>query len=174
MTPQDLPLSYWLLVLGVLAASVLWGAFLGPWLRVVDGDEHLGNANAHNGMFQACIRREVAADQFWLGIVAQEVYEFRYKWARLHFPIVFSAGLRQELELRGHAVECAAYELFDNRPWSQVQDYMMREAHALQGYPQFVGCGTTQLVAEMKARMGLARAWVAKNEAYLRRQAAKR
>lgn len=156
-----LPFAAW----AILAPFAL---LLGPVVQI--RQEPSGSTNAQNNPFRVWI----AAPQFfrresWLGVLGQEVYEFRYKWTRLHLTY-FVTRLREEMELRGHAVECAiaaseGRNLHDYE-WDEAQSLVSpQSSYARKG--MFKGMSAPEVMDELIARRPLARAWVAKHRAYL-------
>lgn len=109
--------------------------------------------NAHNDLFAVELWKNPGA--CWSAIMAQEIFECRYKWRRF----LFFAD-RREMELLGHAVEArVARELgYD------LDQYEKDEAAAMvQGYSAFAGLTVQEVQAQLLARRGEALRWVSDN-----------
>ena len=156
-----LPLTAW----AILAPIAL---LLGPVVQI--RSEPSGSTNAQNNFYRVWI----AAPQFfrresWLGVLGQEIYEWRYKWTRLHLTY-FVTRLREEMELRGHAVECAiaaseghsrdAYE------WNESAS-LIAPASSYAAKGMFRQRSLEQMKVALEDRRPLAREWVAKHREYL-------
>jgi hypothetical protein len=110
--------------------------------------------NAHNNMLYVEIAEQVSAGQCWIAVLAQEIFESRYKWKNLFRR--FSKSFKQELELKGHAVEIAVAA----RMGFDREVYFDYEARSLTQYPQFATVLFSDIKDRLKAQHANAVAWV--------------
>jgi hypothetical protein len=151
------------IAIAVITAAIVLGYLFLPLVFVVDNLR----PNANNNRFRVVIRRTMPQGQSWLGVLAQEYFESRYKWT--HWFMDTKA--REEMELLGHAIEAMVAFHYDGM---DLDAYEVREAFALSdrnsSYAKkgmFVGAQINPLVAELRRRRPDARLWMEMNEGFL-------
>jgi hypothetical protein len=117
--------------------------------------------NATNTLFTVEIAEFVAPGQSWVGVLAQEIYECHYKWR--HFGFFYK---QRELELRGHAVECAAAARMDGY---DLRQYELQEAGTMQRAYNgiFKDMPIETIAGELAARRPMAARWVVDHDPLL-------
>ena len=146
-----------------------------PIIRIRNTDAATWGRNARNNPFEVEIARDVLHGQSWLGVLAQEVYESRYK---LCFWNLLSPGWREDMELTSHTIEAIVASDWDGFGY---QAYLQAEAETLvsswSSYRDkglFRGLSAADVFGQMQQRAYLADKWVQANRKFLDRWAAKR
>jgi hypothetical protein len=141
-----------------------------PRIEVLSGISYeTWGRNARNNPFIVEIAGTVQGS--WIGILSQEVYESHFKWKCLLVGTLLVRSLREEMELRGHAVEArvaADYEGLD------YEEYLAAEASAIVlpngSYVRegmFEGMTIGKAMDKMRERDSIARKWVANHSDFL-------
>lgn len=128
----------------------------GFWFPPTSFVEQL-SSNGRNNAFRIRIKR----GPYQAAVYAQELFEFGYKWRRLH---VFLN--KREMELMSHEIEVQAAVLFYGV--DEVQ-YRRREAGGMPAYPWLKGLSPVVIEQEMLDRSVAAREWVQKRRAKIKR-----
>lgn len=160
-------LEFFAPVVVVFVLLAIFFLLVGPRVTVVDQTPAEFGRNAMNTALGISICRDVGSEQSWIGVLAQEAYEFRLCWKWLRLNKLFGQG--RELELRGHAVECAAAAMIDGR---SLADYELSEAIGMQaGYGGlFRDLSVQEVLVMLVARRPLAAAWVQDHRGWLLEQ----
>lgn len=118
-----------------------------------------GTRNANNNLFRIAMDKGLPAAQPFAAVLAQERFEWGYKWRRFAF-----FADKVEMELRGHAVE--AYVAMDQYGFD-LPLYEEGEAQALSFYPQFAGMAYGEILVELRRRRAIAREWCQKHNSFI-------
>ena len=97
-----------------------------PIIRMHPGNAWEWGRNARNTAFTVEIAEKVAGS--WLGILAQEVFESRFKWRRGLIGTLLVTAWHEHMELVGHAIEARVAERYDH---CHFDGYLYAEALAL-------------------------------------------
>lgn len=124
--------------------------------------------NASNSLFTVEIVEHVAEGQSWIGVLAQEIFESRYKWKNLYR--LFSKKFKQEMELKGHAIESLTAVRFDG---FVLGTYLRDEALALTQYRQFFNVPFEEIHRRLHEELSFAKEWLDDHEDELRKYEAK-
>lgn len=120
--------------------------------------------NATNSALHVEIAEKVEGS--WIGILAQEIYESRYKlvWGRF---LWMTKKQKAKMEIMGHTIEAVAAKKYN--PTEDLHAYMKKEALVLSTmYPElFKGVDTTSIYEQMVASLHDANLWVFRNREVL-------
>ncbi len=118
-------------------------------------------ANAGNNPLRIWIAEHVAQSEYWAAVLAQERYEWGFKWMVGILPALF---MERWIEPMGHAVEARVAADYYGADFAA---YEAREAVSLGSYGSFRGHSQTELLAAMvKCRQRAAR-WVKRHHRYI-------
>lgn len=136
---------------------MLW-IFPLPIVYQNDLDANETGSNASSSALTIEIAQKVEDVGSKIGILAQELFEFQYKWKHLQF---FYNG--EELELMGHSVETYVAHTYDGKDYD---DYESLEAQAIarpnnsyHAKGLFKDWTYEKIVEELKKRRPAAKAW---------------
>lgn len=119
-------------------------------------------ANANNNMLRIVINPDL---KHFDAILAQELFEFGYKWKWLRgFVTAFSKKAQREMELRGHEVEVQWAVKYNGVDESEYRDL---EAKALVRYKAFKGMSKEEIYRGMRKHSNECKIWVRKNTDYV-------
>jgi hypothetical protein len=145
-----------------------------PVIRILPTDQR---GDTYNTLFAVVISTKVEPGASWPGILAQEIYECHFKWSRGALLHLLVKSWHEELKLRGHATEIAAYEIFSAPSVRSLHLYTISEARALLQYQAkglFKGWSLLRAYDEVFARVERQKQWVRDHEPMLRSYWAKR
>lgn len=120
-----------------------------------------GGANASNNPLCITIEPKVAQSECWAAVLAQERYEWGFKWKCLIFPALF---LNKHIELMGHAVETYIAWAYYHR---DIDDYEKGEALSLGWYSFFQGTTIQEKIAMLRKKRGPAKRWVERHHRFV-------
>lgn len=103
-------------------------------------------------------------EQSWLGVLAQEVFEFRHTWAHLLSYLKPGNDFEADQEIRSHAVELAVAVLYDGRDYDAYRELMLTrldDARAYRAEGFFKGMSRDDLSAQLQKYAVPAAAWMA-------------
>lgn len=121
-----------------------------------------GGANAANNPLRIRIEPKVARSEFWAAVLAQERYEWGFKWKCLVLPALF---LEKHIELMGHAIETyVAVTAYG----ANYDAYEANEAVSLGWYSAFEGMTLDDKIAALKAKREPARRWALRHMNFIR------
>ncbi len=117
--------------------------------------------NAHNNPLRIWIARQVGLSEYWGAVLAQERYEFGFKWKVGVIPAIF---LERWIEPMGHAVEARVAADYYG---ADFDAYEALEAQSLGSYGSLKGKSQAELLALMVAKRGAAARWVKRHRRYV-------
>ena len=128
-----------------------------PIVTIRDIDPQVWGRNARNDPFRIEIARRLSPTQSWLGVLAQERYEWGFKWKRGLIGVLIP-GVRREMELRSHTVEAWVAHRWDMHDFDM---YLRQEAQSMvAGYDGlFKGMTWNQVYDLMIERKRMATRW---------------
>lgn len=118
-------------------------------------------ANAGNNPVRIWIAEHVAQSEYWGAVLAQERYEWGFKWLVGILPSIF---MERWIEPMGHAVEARVAADYYGADFAS---YEAREAQSLGSYSSFRGHSQSELLGLMVARRARAARWVKRHHRYI-------
>lgn len=118
-------------------------------------------ANAGNNPLRIWIADHVAQSERWGAVLAQERYEWGFKWKVGIIPAIF---MQSHIEPMGHAVEARVAADYYGADFAT---YEAREAISLGSYSAFRGKAQAELLALMVSRRAAAARWVKRHRRYV-------
>lgn len=129
-----------------------------PPTFVSQGD---GSPNARNNPLRIWIEPKVAKSEFWGAVLAQERYEWGFKWKVGIIPAIF---MESRIEPMGHAIEARVAADYYGADFAT---YEAREAVSLGSYSAFRGKSKSELLALIVAKRAAAQRWVQRHSRYI-------
>lgn len=118
-------------------------------------------ANAGNNPLRIWIAEHVAKSEFWGAVLAQERYEWGFKWKVGIIPAIF---MERWIEPMGHAVEARVAADYYGADFAA---YELSEARSLGSYGSFRGKPESELLALIVAKRAAASRWVSRHRRYV-------
>lgn len=118
-------------------------------------------ANAGNNPLRIWIADRVAKSEYWGAVLAQERYEWGFKWKVGIIPAIF---MERWIEPMGHAVEARVAADYYGADFAA---YELSEARSLGSYGSFSGKPESELLALMVSRRAAAARWVQRHRRYI-------